>query len=98
MKPIVAGLVLGAAATAPIVIEPGHLSPDTHISLGVAVSVMVFVSSLVWWIGRRLQQQDDTADDHYSSLTKRLDNLPCRPNGYIVKCPLCNKSKSKRKR
>lgn len=97
MKPIIAGLLLGVAAGAPALVEPAHIGPDSHISIGVALSVMVFVSSLVWWIGRRLQQQDDYAALHYAELTKRLDNLPCKPNGARV-CPFCKTPNRKRKR
>jgi hypothetical protein len=98
MKPIIAGLILGAVSTAPIAVEPAHISPDSHISLGVSITIAVFVSGLVWWLGRRLQQQDDMSNSHYAELTKRLDNLPCRPNGYSVECPLCKQVKRKRKR
>lgn len=91
MKPLLAGLMLGAASGAPSVV-----GPETHISLGVAVSIGVSVCGMVWWLGRRLQQQDDLSAEHYRELTKRLDNLPCRPNGAKI-CPVCKNQNRKRK-
>lgn len=40
-----------------------QISPDTHVSLGVAVAVGAVVVGGAWWLSARLQRIDDRLDD-----------------------------------
>lgn len=65
LAPIVIGLSTGLSAAV------ADLSGQTHVPLEVVVPIMVFVCSLVWWLGRRLQSIEDRLQAVEISLERR---------------------------
>ena len=53
------------------------LSPDTHISLGVAVAVGGTLVGACWWLATKFKG----IDDKLASLESHLKNLPCEGKG-----------------
>lgn len=49
------------------------LITSLSVDIKTAAGIMVFVGSLVWWLGRELQGIKDTLKDH----GERLNRLPC---------------------
>jgi len=71
MNNTISGLALGGLTGATLLLADAL----TATTLGVrdAVTLVVFVSGLVWWMGRKFQKIEDKLDEH----NQRLADLPC---------------------
>ena len=55
------------------------LTPETHISLGVALTIGGVVLSACWWLSAKFK----SIDDKLESLEKHLRDLPCEGKGCV---------------
>jgi hypothetical protein len=81
---VVAPTVIGSATAIASII--GQLGGKTTISIGEALTVFVFVASLVVWLARKLQKIEDDverASDEIHSLKQQVSSRPCP-------CDKCN--------
>lgn len=79
MNNIIAGVALGGTTGAALVVA--DVITASSINLRDALTLAVFVSGLVWWMGRKFQQIEDKLDDH----TDHLKKLPCKEVETVVK-------------
>ena len=53
------------------------LTPDTHISIGVAVGVGSVIMTACWWLATKFKG----VDDQLAAIEKHIKNLPCEGRG-----------------
>lgn len=62
----------------------GQLEGKTTITIGEAMTVFVFVASLVVWLARKLQKIEDNQDranDEIEALKDHVSSRPCQSGG-----------------
>ena len=80
MNNAIAGMVIGGTTGAALL--AADLVTASNLNLRDALTLVVFVSTLVWWMGRKFQSLEDKLKDH----TERLKNLPCRRDKANEQC------------
>ena len=68
------GVAIGGATGLALVLAEVAITGGTSVPLEAAIGVAVFVSGMIWWLGRKFQ----SLDDQLKSITHFLDRLPCR--------------------
>ena len=71
MSNTLAGIAIGGATGTALIIA--DVITAHNIELKDAVGVVVFISGMVWWLGRKFQKIEDKVD----ACKIRLDVLPC---------------------
>jgi hypothetical protein len=69
------GITVGTATTVGM-LAAASLDGST-ISIEAAVGVVIFISSLVWWMSSKFQRMDD----RLSNIERSLENCPRNKNG-----------------
>jgi hypothetical protein len=72
MEPISIGLKIGGATGLSMFAVTNNLEGGT-VGLAVAIPSAVFISGIVWWLGRKFQQ----LEDGISRMQERIASLPC---------------------
>ena len=80
--PTVPAAAIGTATTAAAFI--GQLGGTTTITVGEALTVFVFVATLVAWLARKLQKIEDDVERATDELEQLKDHINSRPfNGGV---------------
>lgn len=80
--PIVAPVVIGGITAITSLL--GQLGTNTTITVGEALTVFVFVATLVAWLARKLQKIEDDverATDEIEALKEHVSSRPCQSGG-----------------
>ncbi len=79
MEPLAIGAKIGAACGSALFASSGL--DEGNISIVAAITCMVFVCGVVWWLAAKFQRLDDKLE----YMHKRMEGLPCQecdwPNG-----------------
>ena len=72
MEPVSVGLKIGMVTGVSVFATTNNLE-GSAVGLAVAVPSAVFISGIVWWLGRKLQHLEDSM----KRMNERLRELPC---------------------
>ena len=98
MTELLTATTIGGIASGGI-IAASAITGETSVPLAEAISVFVFASSIVWWMGRKIQKLDDNQkkveekiseiksqyEKGHAELVVFIKRLPCHPMS--AQCP-----------
>lgn len=68
----IAGILVGGATGGAVLLADTVTA--SNLNLREAAALVVFVSGLIWWMGRKFQRIEDKLDEH----GERISKLPCK--------------------